>query len=425
MRYTVTYQEAIEYINGVRWLGSKPGLERVTELLHRLGDPQKKLKFVHIAGTNGKGSCAAMTASVLRAAGYRTGLFTSPYLWRFNERMQLNGRPIEDEALADVTARLKPHAEAMADHPTEFEMMTAAALLWYAEEKCDVVVLEVGLGGRFDATNVIEAPEVSVIMNIGLDHTEILGDTLGQIAFEKAGIVKPGCPCVLYEQSEEVTEVVRRVCAERKAPLRIADFSAIRPEFDSLEGQVFTYKNNAYAIPLLGAHQMKNAAVVIEAVEVLREKGWRIEQEALEHGLYAVSWPARFELLREEPPFVVDGGHNVQCAETVADNLRRYFPDTRRVLLMGVLRDKDVAGMLAVLAPAADAFVCVTPASPRALPAEELAALLRPYGKPVTACGSIPEGVSEALARAEDGAMVCAVGSLYMAGEIRYCMGMY
>ena len=421
----MTYQEAIDYINGVRWLGSKPGLERVSELLRRLGEPQKKLKFIHIAGTNGKGSCAAMLASVLRAAGCRTGLFTSPYLWRFNERMQINGRPIGDEALAAITEKIRPHAEAMEDHPTEFEMMTAAALLWYAEENCDVVVLEVGLGGRFDATNVIESPEVSVIMNIGLDHTEILGDTLEQIAFEKAGIVKPGSPCVLYQQSEEVTEVVRRVCAERGAALRIADFAAIRPEFDSLEGQVFTYKNEPYAIPLLGAHQLKNAAVAIEAAELLRGRGWRIEQDALEHGLYAVSWPARFELLREEPPFVVDGGHNVQCAETVADNLRRYFPDRRRILLIGVLRDKDYRGMLDVLAPEADAFVCVTPDSPRALPAEALAEELRRFGKPAAACGSIREGVSEALAQAGDEAMVCAVGSLYMAGEIRYCMGMY
>ena len=425
MIYTVTYREAIEYINGVRWLGSKPGLERIRELLRRLGEPQKKLKFVHIAGTNGKGSCAAMLASVLRAAGYRTGLFTSPYLWRFNERMQLNGRPIEDEVLAGITERLKPAAETMEDHPTEFEMMTAAALLWYAEEKCDVVVLEVGLGGRLDATNVIERPEVSVIMNIGLDHTEILGDTLEKIAFEKAGIVKPGCPCVLYAQTEGVERGVREVCAERGAPLRVADFAAIRPEFDSLEGQVFTYKNNAYAIPLLGAHQLKNAAVAIEAADVLRGRGWRIDQTALEHGLYAVSWPARFELLREEPPFVVDGGHNVQCAETVADNLRRYFPDRRRILLIGVLADKDVDGMLRVLAPAADAFVCVTPDSPSALPAEALAERLHPFGKPVTVCAGIPEGVSEARAEAGDEAAVCAVGSLYMAGEIRYCMGMY
>ena len=421
----MTVREALEYIDGVRWLGSKPGLTRITELLERLGEPQKKLKFVHVAGTNGKGSCAAMCASVLRAAGYRTGLYTSPYLWRFNERMQINGEMIGDEALAALVEQIRPQAEAMSDHPSEFEMMTAAALLWFAGERCDVAVLEVGLGGRFDATNAIAAPEVSVIMNIGLDHTELLGDTLAQIAFEKAGIVKPGSPCVLYQQPEEVTEVVRRVCAERGAPLRIADFSALRPEFDSLEGQVFTYKNEPYAIPLLGAHQMKNAACAIEAVEALRERGWRIEQDALEHGLYAVSWPARFELLREDPPFVLDGGHNVQCAETVADNLRRYFPSSRRVLLLGVLRDKDYAGMLALLAPLGDAFVCVTPDSPRALPAEELAACLAPYGKPVTVCGSVAEGVAAAQEQAGDGAMVCAVGSLYMAGEIRYRMGMY
>lgn len=421
----MTYTEALTYINGVRWLGSKPGLERITELLRRLGDPQKKLKYVHIAGTNGKGSCAALCASVLRAAGYRTGLYTSPYLWRFNERMQINGKMIEDETLAAVVERLRPHADAMEDHPTEFEMMTAAALLWYAEERCDIVVLEVGLGGRLDATNVIESPEVSVIMNIGLDHTEILGDTLEKIAAEKAGIVKPGCPCVLYEQSEGVTRVVREICAERGAPLRIADFSAIEPAFDSLEGQVFSYRGTSYAIPLLGEHQLKNAAVAIEAMEVLRGRGWKIGRDALEHGLYAVSWPARFELLRDEPPFVLDGGHNVQCAATVADNLRRYFPDRRRILLLGVLADKDYEGMLDTLAPAADAFVCVTPDSPRALPAAELAARLARFGKPATVCESIAEGVSEAQMQAGEDAVVCAVGSLYMAGEIRACMGMY
>ncbi len=425
MMNAVTYREAIDYINGVRYYGSKPGLARITELLRRLGEPQKKLKFVHIAGTNGKGSCAAMTASVLRAAGYRTGLFISPYLWRFNERMQINGEAIGDEVLAAITGRMKPQADTMEDHPTEFEMMTAAALLWFAEENCDIVVLEVGLGGRFDATNVIEAPEVSVIMNIGLDHTELLGDTLEQIAFEKAGIVKAGRPCVLYQQTAGVEAVIRAVCAERGAPLTVADFAAIAPEFDSLEGQVFTYQGEPYAIPLLGAHQLKNAAVVIETAGVLRKKGWKIEQDALEHGLYAVSWPARFELLREEPPFVVDGGHNVQCAETVAESLRRYFPGRRRILLVGVLADKDYPGMLALLAPEADAFVCVTPDSPRALPAEELAGHLARYEKPVAVCASVREGVSEALRQAGEDAAVCAVGSLYMAGEIRYCMGMY
>ena len=193
------YKEALAYIDGVSWLGSRPGLERVTALLEKLGDPQKALKTIHVAGTNGKGSCAAMSASVLKTAGYKTGLFTSPYLFRFNERMQINGKPIADETLAALVERIRPLADAMEDHPTEFELMTASALLWYQRERCDIVVLEVGLGGRLDATNVIESPEAAVIMNIGLDHTAILGGTVEQIAAEKAGIIKPGCEVVLYQ----------------------------------------------------------------------------------------------------------------------------------------------------------------------------------------------------------------------------------
>ena len=419
------YKEALAYINGVEFFGSKPGLTRIRELLERLGDPQKKLRFIHIAGTNGKGSCAAMTASILKAAGYKTGLYTSPYLYRFNERMQINGRQIEDDALAEIVSRVRPAAEAMADHPTEFELMTAAALLWYAQETCDVVVLEVGLGGRFDATNIIGAPEAAVIMNIGLDHTAVLGDTLEQIAFEKAGIIKPGTDAVLFEQGEEATGVVRRRCEELGVPLHIADFSQLVSEFDSLYGQSFTYRGQPYALPLLGAHQLKNAAVVLELVEVLRKKGWKLEQGDVEHGLYAVSWPGRFELVSDEPYFVVDGGHNPQCAETVRDNLLHYFPDKRRILLLGVLRDKDYPGLTAILDAAADEYVCITPASARALPAEELAEHLKRYGKPVTVCGSIRDGVTEALRRSDGDSVVCAVGSLYSVGEIRACFERY
>ena len=419
------YKEALAYINGVEFFGSKPGLTRIRELLERLGDPQKKLRFIHIAGTNGKGSCAAMTASILKAAGYKTGLYTSPYLYRFNERMQINGRQIEDDALAEIVSRVRPAAEAMTDHPTEFELMTAAALLWYAQETCDVVVLEVGLGGRFDATNIIDAPEAAVIMNIGLDHTAVLGDTLEQIAFEKSGILKPGTDAVLFEQGEEATGVVRRRCEELGVPLHIADFSQLVSEFDSLYGQSFTYRGQPYALPLLGAHQLKNAAVVLELVEVLREKGWKLEQGDVEHGLYAVSWPGRFELVSDEPYFVVDGGHNPQCAETVRDNLLHYFPDKRRILLLGVLRDKDYPGLTAILDKAADEYVCITPASGRALPAEELAEHLKRYGKPVTVCGSIRDGVTETLKRSDEDSAVCAVGSLYSVGEIRACFERY
>lgn len=419
------YREALEYIDGARWFGAEPSLRRISELMGLLGDPQNGLKYLHIAGTNGKGSCAAMLASVMKAAGYRTGSFTSPYLFRFNERIQINGKNIEDDALADIVSQVRAKADSMAEHPTEFELMTAAALLYFAAERCDVVVLETGLGGRFDATNVIAAPECSVIMNIGLDHTAILGDTVEKIAFEKAGIIKRDCPCVLYQQGEGVTRVIESRCRELDAPLRIADFSKLVPEFDSLMGQSFTYGKDAYALPLLGAHQLRNAAVALEVVEVLRSEGWELEQNAVEHGLYAVSWPARFELCRTEPDFVVDGGHNPQCIDAVADSLRRYYPDKRRVLLMGVLRDKDYVGMAEALSAVADEFVTVTPASPRALDAAELAELLEKYGKPVTACGSVQEAVSEAALRSGGDGMVCAVGSLYLAGEIRYCLGLY
>ena len=419
------YKEALAYLDGVGFFGSKPGLERIGALLEQLGSPQKGLRFIHVAGTNGKGSCAAMTASVLKAAGYRTGLYTSPYLYRFNERMQVGGKEIPDDVLAALVTRIRPLAEAMEDHPTEFELMTAAALLWYRQENCDVVVLETGLGGRFDATNIIDAPEAAVIMNIGLDHTAVLGGTVEQIAFEKAGIIKPGCDCVLFEQSEAVTSVVRSRCEELGVPLHIPDFSGITCEFDSLYGQSFRYKGEAYALPLLGAHQRKNAAVVLELVEVLRERGFHIGQNELEHGLYAVHWPGRFELLSEEPEFVVDGGHNPQCARTVAESLLHYFPDRRRILLLGVLRDKDYAGLIEILDPAADEYVCITPDSPRALPAEELAAYLRRCDKPVSVCGSIRDGVSRALDRADKNTMVCAVGSLYSVGEIRACFERY
>ena len=413
------YKEALEYINRTEWFGSRPGLERITELLEKLGNPQNGMKFIHIAGTNGKGSCAAMTASVLKAAGYKTGLFTSPYLYRFNERMQINGKQIDDDVLAADVSLVKIAADAMADHPTEFELMTAAAMVWFKEQNCDIVVLEVGLGGRLDATNVIEAPEACVIMNIGLDHTAVLGDTVEQIAEEKAGIIKPGADCVLYQQSQSVTEIVRERCDEVGARLHVADFSELHSEFDSLFGQSFTYRGEVYALPLLGANQLRNAAVVLELVEVLRRRGWALDQSDVEHGLYAVSWPGRFELVNDEPCFIVDGGHNPQCAQTVAENLARYFPGRRITLLVGVLADKDYPDLIAQLDPYAAAYIAATPLSPRALPAAELGAYLQRFGKPVTVCPDPAQAAALALAQAGEDDVICAVGSLYMAGAIR------
>ena len=418
-------KEALAYIDGTRWFGAEPSLRRIGALMAALGDPQKDLKFVHIAGTNGKGSCAAMLASVLRAAGLRTGLYTSPYLHRFHERMQVNGEEIDDVVLCRCVEAVRREAEKMTEHPTQFELMTAVAFLFFRAAECGIVVSETGLGGRFDATNVIEKNECSILMNIGLDHTAILGDSLEKIAFEKAGIIKAGSPCVLYEQSDAVTEMVKARCRELGVSLCRPDFGQIVPVFDSLEGQVFTYKGRSIALSLLGLHQQRNAAVVIEAVNVLRRRGWKIPEEALEHGLYAAGWPGRFELCEDDPPFLVDGGHNPQCAESVVENLLHYFPDSRRILLLGVLRDKDSDKITEILDRAADEYLCVTPPSPRALPAEELAEKLRHFGKPVTVCQSIGEAVDTARERCGEDGMVCAVGSLYLAGEVRYELGMY
>ena len=419
------YAEALAYLDRAGSAGAEPSLRRITALLAQLGDPQDKLKCIHIAGTNGKGSCAAMLASILRASCCRTGLYTSPYLYRFTERMQIDGREIDGEALARFASAVREKADKLDERPTPFELITATALLWFAAERCDVVVLEAGLGGRFDATNVLSAPECSVIMNIGLDHTAVLGGTREQIAAEKAGIIKRGVPCVVYEQDERVMEVFRKRADSLAAPLTAPRFSAIKTEFDDLEGQVFSYCGNQYALSLPGAHQRRNAAVAIETAAVLRARGWNIPQDALEHGLYAASWPGRFELCCDEPPFIVDGGHNPQCAEAVCECLLHYFPERRRVLLVGVLRDKDYAAMAAILDRAADEYVCTAPESERALAAEELAGCLKTFGKKITVCESVADAVDAAKRLAGTDGMVCAFGSVYLAGAVRYQLGLY
>ena len=420
----MTAQEAISYIHSVCWKGSIPGLGRTEELLRRMGNPEKKLRFVHVAGTNGKGSTAAMTASILQNAGYRTGLYTSPYIFRFHERMQVNGRQITDEELAEVTGFVKPHAEAMADHPTEFELVSCIAFEYFRRQRCDIVVLEVGMGGELDSTNVIEPPEAAVITNIGLDHTEYLGDTLEKIAAAKAGIIKPGSTAVIYREPASVEAVFEARCRDVGAKLVKADFDSIRPVSHSLEGQVFDAAGYpALTLPLLGEHQLRNAAVVLATVSVLQKKGYAISEAHVRDGLASVRWPGRFEVLRREPLFLVDGGHNPQCIEALVQNIRDYLAGRPLTVLTGVLADKDFHCMYGGVAPYAKSFVTVTPDSPRALSAEELRDYLLQFGKPVTACDSIEGGVAEAMAQAGPGGVVLAYGSLYMVGAIRAAAG--
>ena len=416
----MTYEEALTYIHSVCWKGSVPGLSRTQELLAKMGNPEKTMKYVHITGTNGKGSTASMTASVLCKAGYRTGLYTSPYIWRFNERMNVDGEDISDEELAEITEWVKPLAETMADPPTEFELVTVIGFAYFARHNCDIVVLEVGMGGALDSTNVIPAPEVAVMTNIGLDHTEYLGNTLEAIAETKAGIIKPGCEAVLYPSTEAVEQTVRSICKERNVPFSMANFGAIVPKSKDFSGQTFSYgRYSDIRLPLLGNHQLCNCTVVLEVLEALRRKGWKISDENLYDGIRDTVWPGRFELLRRNPVFIVDGGHNPQCLEALADNVREYLAGQRIVGLTGVMADKDYTDMYAEMAPYIDRFVAVTPDNPRAMLAPDLAKFLEQFGKPAQAAPSVEQGVLDAMALAGDDGVVLAFGSLYMTGTIR------
>ena len=421
----MTGQEAVDLIHQEAWTGRKPGLSRTAALLKKVGDPHKKLRYVHITGTNGKGSTAAMVSSALTAAGLKTGLSTSPHLWRFHERFQVDGQPIPDEALGRIAERVIAAGREMDDPATEFELMTAVGMLYFLEAGCDIVVLEVGLGGRLDSTNVIPAPEAAVITNIGLEHTAELGDTRALIAAEKAGIIKAGCSAVLYRQSREVEEVVEGVCAGLGVPLTTTAPEALEVLDSGLEGQTFTYRGKGpYHIPLLGEHQRYNAAAALEVLWTLARRGWNIPEEAATEGLSKTVWPARLELARRGPDVVLDGGHNPQCMEALGKALRTLYPEKKLIFLTGVLADKDYPAMMGELLPLAKEFYTITPDSPRAMPAQELAEYLEARGVRAVTCGPVQDGLDRALAAAGPKDVVCACGSLYMIGEVRHLLGL-
>ena len=419
----MTYQEAIETIHSIPWQSRTPGLHRITELMHLMGDPQDKLKYVHIAGSNGKGSCAATTASILKAAGYKVGLCISPYIHRFNERMQINGCPIDDDELAKITVKVKTCADKMTEYPSEFEFVNAITFEYFARHNCDIVVIEVGLGGRFDATNVIKAPIAAVITAIGLEHTAILGDTVEKIAFEKAGIIKKGCKAVISRQQQSIIDVVEDICRQNDVELVIGDASIERIS-QSAHGQRIKYGEQLFDFPLLGRHQLQNLSTVITIIDVLRSSGFNISDEALKNGIASVKWPGRFELLNEKPLFFLDGGHNKQCAKTVADTLEELCGGKQILLLIGVLSDKDVKGIIEPVASLVKSAVTITPPSLRAMNGEALADLLKnEFDIPAVSCECVKDAVERILSMAQDDDIICAYGSLYSVADIRSCFG--
>ena len=415
----MNFVESENYIHSL-YRKAQPGLTRIRQLLALLGNPEQKLKFIHIAGTNGKGSTASMSASILTKAGYKTGLFTSPFIYRFNERIQMDGMQIPDEDVVRLVALVKEKADTMDDYPTEFEFVTGMAMVWFWEQNCDLVVLEVGMGGLIDATNAIPAPEVAVITNIGLDHTDALGDTLEKIAANKAGIIKPGCSAVVYRGSETVEAVYEEICEKLSVPLKKADFASLRSVSHGLEGQVFDCGDRkALKLPLLGQHQMYNASVVLSVMDALRERGWQITEDHIREGMESVSWPGRFDIVGHDPLFIIDGGHNPQCMDALVKNVQDYLADRHVVALTGVLADKDYGEMFRPVMPYVAEFVCVTPDNPRKLAAAELAEHLQRAGAKATACDSFAQGVQLARELAgKDGVVLC-FGSLYTIGDIK------
>lgn len=370
----MTYENAIEYLNSTASRGSQPGLSRVTALLGLLGNPQNSVKCVHVTGTNGKGSVSRMTASVLNAEGYKTGLFSSPYLTRVNESIMLGDEEISDSDFAEIMDKVKPLAEGLKNPPTEFEITTAVAFEFFRRKECDVVVLECGMGGLLDSTNIIENPLVSVITNVAKDHASFLGDTISEIASHKAGIIKMNCPVVWGGNDKEAERIIEKRASELKSQLYTVDFNSLKNVNCDISGSVFDFGDyKKLKISALGEYQPRNAAVAITAVEIIKKGGLHIDKSSVYKGLEDFFLHARFEQICDNPPVFFDGSHNPHGVESVVESIKNYFGGKKAVLLMGVMADKDYPEMTRQLSSVADRVFTVTPSNPRALDSLRLA----------------------------------------------------
>lgn len=419
----MNYKEARVYLDEVSKYGSVLGLESMRELLRRLGDPQNELKFIHISGTNGKGSVLAYLSTILSGAGYRTGRYISPTLFSYRERIQVDGEYIEKESLACHVTAIAAAAEDMQKaglpSPTVFEIETALAFLYFKEKRCDIVTLEVGCGGLLDATNVITTTLMEVIASISMDHTDLLGDTLAKIAAQKAGIIKPDTMVVSAQQKSEAAQVIEDTCKEQHCTLQMVDESKISNVHYGAEGQTFSYKEwENVAISLAGSYQIKNAALALEGVEALRKLGYALSDQQVREGLLHTAWRGRFTTLRRDPTVIIDGAHNPAAALELKESLEQYFPGKTLYFVMGMFKDKDYAQVIDLTAPLARHIITVeTPGNPRAMPARELAEAVGKVNPSVEWADSVAHGVEKALAMAGKEDAVIVFGSLSFLGE--------
>lgn len=420
----MNYKQAMEYMEEIAKYGSVPGLTNIINLCEKLGNPQNDLKFVHIAGTNGKGSTLAYISTVLKEAGYRVGRYVSPTIFEYRERIQVNERMISKDALCRHLERIKEAIEELQvegkSHPTPFEIETALGFLYFKEKKCDVVVLETGLGGTLDATNLITTTIISVIASVSMDHMAFLGDTLTEIAENKAGILKPGIPVVTMEQKDEVMQVIERKAKELHCELTVALETHASKIRYGVEKQKFDYREyKGLEIGLAGKCQIANAILAIEVLRVLSKKGFCIKEQALRDGLKKTVWRGRFTVVAKKPLFIVDGAHNEDAAIKLADSIRFYFTNKKIIYIMGILKDKEYEKIIANTAPYAEQIITVTtPGNPRALPAYDLAKAVKDYHPNVTAVDSLQEAVEMSYLLAGKDSVIIAFGSLSYLGEL-------
>lgn len=419
----MNYQESRAYIKDAEQYGSVLGLANMKELLNRLGNPQNDSRYIHIAGTNGKGSVIAYLYTVLSEAGYHVGRYISPTIYSYRERMEAAGRRVSREKFAEYVTEISLAIHKMTEeglpHPTPFEIETAAAFLFFKEEHCDLVLLEVGMGGDMDATNIISSPLLAVLVSISLDHQAFLGNTLGEIAEKKAGIIKSGCQAVTMAQDREVLQVIREKCAQEKVPLHIADRKEAEVLSGDCFGQTFRYQGETYEISLAGAYQTENAVLALKALALLENSGFHTTVSQRKSGLKHTRWGGRFTAIQKSPLFVVDGAHNPGAAQMLSESIQRYFKGKDIYYIMGVFRDKDYRSVIEMTQSYAKKILTVqTPDNPRALPAKELAETVREYHPDVEAMGSLEDAADRALALAKPEDVILAFGSLSFIGEL-------
>lgn len=417
------YQTSRAYVEEAGKYGSVLGLDNMYEMMKRLGNPENQLKYVHVAGTNGKGSLIAYLYSTLSEAGYKVGRYISPAIYTYRERMETAGKAVTKEKFAKYTTKVAAVIEDMTKeglaHPTPFEIETAVAFLFFADEACDIVLLEVGMGGDLDATNIIKNTALSVLVSISKDHEDFLGKTVAEIAQKKAGIIKKGAHAVTTTQLPEVEQVIRDTCERMAVPLTVADYKNAQVLEESVSGQKFVYQGEEYEISLAGIHQIENAVLALNALKELDKYGYPTTLEQKKEGLKKAHWGGRFSVIAKEPLFIVDGAHNPAAAEKLADSIERYFKGKNIYYIMGVFKDKEYDVVIQkTYAYAKKIFTVQTPENPRALPAEELAEAIGKYHKNVQAVGGLREAVEEVYHAADKDDVIIAFGSLSYLGEL-------